>query len=150
MADENDNTDTARLRQIVREEIARSSDINNRNPVRLSTQSVNERTQQLIRGAANTTANELSSQIQPRGPLPFSTSTTVPTQGACAPSIQESRSSAGKCKSQPGHPWRFKAASAPKRKVVEGKSIHVWLLDYPIENSGNDYALDDSMVMLKV
>jgi hypothetical protein len=133
MADENENTDTARPRQIVREEIARSSDINNRNPVRLST----KRTQQLIRGAANTTANELSSQIQPQGLLPFSTSTTVPTQGACAPSIQESRSSAGKCKSQPGDP-------------VEGKSIHVWLLDYPIENSGNDYALDDSMVMLIV
>ena len=44
MADENENTDTARPRQILREEIARSSDINNRNPVRLSTQSVYERT----------------------------------------------------------------------------------------------------------
>ena len=45
MADENESTETARLRQIVREELARSGG-NTRNPVRLSTQSVYERTQQ--------------------------------------------------------------------------------------------------------
>ena len=50
-------TETARLRQIVREEIARSGD---RHSTRLSTQSVYERTQELIRGAANTAVNELS------------------------------------------------------------------------------------------
>ena len=59
MADENESTEMARLRQIVREELARSG-CNTRNPVGLSTQSVYERTQQLIRGAANTAVNELS------------------------------------------------------------------------------------------
>ncbi len=75
MAAENESTETARLRQIVREEleIARSGDTNTRNPVRLSTQSVYERTQQLIRGAANSAVNELS-QIRPQQVL----ATTAP------------------------------------------------------------------------
>ena len=70
MAGENDSTETARPRQIVREEIARSGD---RHSITLSTQSVYERTQELIRGAANTAVNELS-QIWPQQVL-----ATMPT-----------------------------------------------------------------------
>ncbi len=150
MAAENESTETARLRQIVREEleIARSGDTNTRNPVRLSTQSVYERTQQLIRGAANSAVNELS-QIRPQQVLATTAprAEVSPREVLSTPIMQGSRSSTGKRKSQPSHPWRLKAA--PKRKAVEGKSIYVWLLDYPIDDSGSDYVLDDAMVLLK-
>ena len=150
MAAENESTETARLRQIVRQEleIARSGDTNTRNPVRLSTQSVYERTQQLIRGAANSAVNELS-QIRPQQVLATTApcAEVSPREVPSTPIMQGSRSSTGKRKSQPSHPWRLKAA--PKRKAVEGKSIYVWLLDYPIDDSGSDYVLDDAMVLLK-
>ena len=48
IAGEDESTRKASPRQIVKEEIARYGDMNTRNPVRLSTQSVCERTQQLI------------------------------------------------------------------------------------------------------
>ena len=145
MADENESTETARLRQIVREELDRSS-CSTRNPVRLSTQSVYERTQQLIRGAASTAVNELS-QIRPQQVLAATAPRAEVIDVSSTPNLQGSRSLAGKRKSQPSHPWRLKAA--PKRKAVDGKCIYVWLLDFPIEDSGNDYVLDDSMVILK-
>ena len=140
MADGNKSTDTAHLRKIVREE-------RGRNPVRLSTQLAYERTQQLITGAASTAVRELT-KIWPQQVLATTTEPrTEFREVSSTPKLPGSGSLAAKRKSQPGHPWRLKAAA--KRKAVEGKSIYVWLLDYPINDSGCDYVLDNAMVILK-
>ena len=143
--------ETARLRQIVREEIPRSGDVTTRDSVRLSTQSVYERTQQLICGAASTAISELTeNQMQPNAQSTVSSSYVTPLHGTVARSLQRSSNSTGKHKSQPCHPWRLKATNAKKRRLIEGKSIYVWLLDAPNDDfDGNDYVLDDSMILLK-
>ena len=74
MAGENDSTETACLRQIAKEEIARPGDGHSN---RLCTQSMYKQTQHLIRGAENTAVNELS-QIQSQQVL-ATMPTTMPT-----------------------------------------------------------------------
>ena len=96
--------------------------------------------------AANIAVNELI-QIRPQQVLAATAPRAEVIDVSSTPNLQGSRSLAGKRKSQPSHPWRLKAAS--KRKAVDGKCIYVWLLDFSIEDSGNDYVLDDSMVILK-
>ncbi len=145
------NDDEERLHQIVREELQRNS-----TSQCISPQTVYARTQQLIRGAANSAIEELAGR--PSATRPETSQTTESRSDltaitAARRSISSLPSVAPKRKAQPGHPWRFKPQKTAKKvetKSGGGKSIYVWLLCATDDDVDVDeYILEDDMVVLK-